>query len=100
MMAIRMTMIIDTITITIMNEDACRHPEQMESLMSAVDLLESRYCLEVQRHRLLIERIRTARSTDPSQDPPVSLQFPEPANSAGAPDFVIRPAVGSSRRAA
>lgn len=81
--------------------NAHRHQQDSDRLLSALDQLESWYCLEVQRTRLLIERLRRQNLTMLS--PPefcgndASADGDLPAESA---DLLIRPVVSNHRRAA
>ncbi|GAB5440023.1 MAG: hypothetical protein Fues2KO_03720 [Fuerstiella sp.] len=116
---IRTIMIIATTTIIIMTKnrsenlhghvggfrmgsnDANRHQQDSDRLMSAVDQLESWYCLEVQRTRLLIERLR-GQHLQIHSPPEVceissATRVESPAESA---DLLIRPLASNHRRAA
>lgn len=81
--------------------NAHRHQQESDRLMSAVDQLESWYCLEVQRTRLLIERLRrqnlTMHSLPKYCGNDASTRGDSPAESA---DLLIRPVVSDHRRAA
>jgi hypothetical protein len=116
---IRTIMIIATTTIIIMTKNrpdnlhgrdggsrivsinAHRHQHDSDRLLSAVDQLESWYCLEVQRTRLIIERLRRQNLT--MHSPPefcgddASAAGDSPAETA---DLLIRPVVSDHRRAA